>query len=234
MIRVVAGVEGEEGALVVVTAIDGDDNEAFLLAVRLNVANIASSPSIDVSQQYKDKMLAEQAKLDKDIAEYTPVAADPAKWKEFLTTWAAYEKLRDDVLVPLGMANKVQAFEIARNTKRTPITDQATAVELATEPGGLHKVWVGKDLHQARAVVLAMGAEHRKLGVPGEEELSGSGISYCATCDAAFFRDRVILVVGGGGTDQIQACLNGAKTPAQAMADAQTEADRILKPYRRA
>jgi len=47
-------------------------------------------------------------------------------------------------------------------------------------------------------VILAMGAEHRKLGVPGEEELSGRGVSYCATCDAAFFRDRPTIIVGGG------------------------------------
>jgi thioredoxin reductase (NADPH) len=47
-------------------------------------------------------------------------------------------------------------------------------------------------------VILAMGAEHKKLGIPGEEELGGRGVSYCATCDAAFFRDRPILVVGGG------------------------------------
>jgi thioredoxin reductase (NADPH) len=43
-----------------------------------------------------------------------------------------------------------------------------------------------------------MGAEHKKLGVPGEAELAGAGVSYCATCDAAFFRDQVIMVVGGG------------------------------------
>ncbi len=78
------------------------------------------------------------------------------------------------------------------------ITDQATAVELAEQPGGIHRVHVGSDVHEARAVVLAMGAEHKKLGVPGEAELAGAGISYCATCDAAFFRDQVILVVGGG------------------------------------
>jgi thioredoxin reductase (NADPH) len=78
------------------------------------------------------------------------------------------------------------------------ITDQATSVELADEPGGIHKVHVGRDVYLARAVILAMGAEHKKLGVPGEEELSGAGISYCATCDAAFFRDHVIMVVGGG------------------------------------
>src|ERR1700690_1903746 len=52
------------------------------------------------------------------------------------------------------------------------VTDQADRVELASEPGGLHRVWVGDDEHQARTVVLAMGAEHKKLGVVGEEELS--------------------------------------------------------------
>src|SRR5918998_1530797 len=78
------------------------------------------------------------------------------------------------------------------------ITDQATRLELADEPGGIHTVWVGDEAHRARTVILAMGAEHKKLGVPGEDELSGRGISYCATCDAAFFRDRPIIVVGGG------------------------------------
>src|SRR4051794_10668916 len=78
------------------------------------------------------------------------------------------------------------------------ITDEAEKVELSTEVGGIHKVWVGGEEHQARTVILAMGAEHKELGVPGEEELSGGGISYCATCDAAFFRDHHILVVGGG------------------------------------
>jgi thioredoxin reductase (NADPH) len=78
------------------------------------------------------------------------------------------------------------------------LTDQATSVELATEPGGIHKVLVGKDVYQARTVILSMGAEHKKLGVPGEAELAGAGVSYCATCDAAFFKDQVIMVVGGG------------------------------------
>jgi thioredoxin reductase (NADPH) len=76
-------------------------------------------------------------------------------------------------------------------------TDDATAIELATD-GGLHKVWSGAELHQARAVILAMGAEHRKLDVPGEAELAGRGVSYCATCDAAFFKGAPTLIVGGG------------------------------------
>lgn len=76
-------------------------------------------------------------------------------------------------------------------------TDDATAIELSAE-GGIHKVWVGDQLHRARAVVLAMGAQHRKLGVPGEQELAGRGVSYCATCDAAFFKAVPTIIVGGG------------------------------------
>jgi thioredoxin reductase (NADPH) len=78
------------------------------------------------------------------------------------------------------------------------LTDQATSVKLADEPGGIHEVHVGSDVYRARTVILSMGAEHKKLGVPGEQELSGAGISYCATCDAAFYKDQVIMVVGGG------------------------------------
>jgi thioredoxin reductase (NADPH) len=76
-------------------------------------------------------------------------------------------------------------------------TDEVTTVELATD-GGLHKVYVGDELHLTRSVILAMGAQHRKLRVPGEELLSGRGVSYCATCDAAFFRDVPTVIVGGG------------------------------------
>jgi thioredoxin reductase (NADPH) len=78
------------------------------------------------------------------------------------------------------------------------ITDQAERVQLSSEPGGVHSVWVGDVEHRARTVILAMGAEHKKLGVSGEEELAGRGVSYCATCDAAFFRDAHTLIVGGG------------------------------------
>ncbi len=76
-------------------------------------------------------------------------------------------------------------------------TDEVTAVELSTD-GGLHRVFVGDEMHLTRSVILAMGAQHRKLGVPGEELLSGRGVSYCATCDAAFFRDVPTVIVGGG------------------------------------
>jgi len=76
-------------------------------------------------------------------------------------------------------------------------TDDVTQIEVSPE-GGLHKVWVGDQLHVTRALILAMGAQHRKLDVPGEMELAGRGVSYCATCDAAFFREAPTLIVGGG------------------------------------
>jgi thioredoxin reductase (NADPH) len=80
------------------------------------------------------------------------------------------------------------------------ITDDATRLELSDEPGGLHVVHVGDQQIRTRAVVLAMGAEPKKLGVAGEEELAARGVSYCATCDAAFFRGADTIVVGGGDT----------------------------------
>jgi thioredoxin reductase (NADPH) len=80
------------------------------------------------------------------------------------------------------------------------ITDDATKLDLAAEPGGIHVVHVGDRQIRARAVVLAMGAEPKKLGVPGEDELAARGVSYCATCDAAFFRGAETIVVGGGDT----------------------------------
>jgi thioredoxin reductase (NADPH) len=76
-------------------------------------------------------------------------------------------------------------------------TDDVTSVELSRD-GGVHKVWIGDELHLARTVILAMGAQHRKLNVPGEEALSGRGVSYCATCDAAFFKERPTVIIGGG------------------------------------
>jgi thioredoxin reductase (NADPH) len=76
-------------------------------------------------------------------------------------------------------------------------TDDVTQIEISRD-GGLHKVWMGDEMHTTRALILAMGAQHRKLGVPGEQELSGRGVSYCATCDAAFFREAPTLIVGGG------------------------------------
>jgi len=80
------------------------------------------------------------------------------------------------------------------------ITEEATRVELSQDGSSPHKVYVGDQEYLTRAVILSMGAEPKKLGAPGEEELAAKGVSYCATCDAAFFRDKPTIVVGGGDT----------------------------------
>jgi thioredoxin reductase (NADPH) len=71
-------------------------------------------------------------------------------------------------------------------------------VDAVSLKGAIKTVTVGGDTHHARAVILAMGAAARYLGVPGEQELLGRGVSSCATCDGFFFRDQDIAVIGGG------------------------------------
>ncbi len=61
-------------------------------------------------------------------------------------------------------------------------------------------VYCDKDKFTARVVILALGSIYRKLGVPGEEEFAGSGVSYCGTCDAPFFKDKNVVSIGGGNT----------------------------------
>lgn len=71
-------------------------------------------------------------------------------------------------------------------------------VHSVEERGDYKCVYAGDRELETRTVIFATGAEHAKLGVPGEEELNGMGVSYCATCDGAFFRGRTVAVVGGG------------------------------------
>ncbi len=78
------------------------------------------------------------------------------------------------------------------------ITDDSTRVELTD--GGIQTVWVGDDSYRAKTIILAMGAEPKRLGVPGEMELGGRGVSTCGVCDGAFFKGRDVIVVGGGDT----------------------------------
>lgn len=66
--------------------------------------------------------------------------------------------------------------------------------------GAVKKVITNEGIYHARTVILAMGAQPRMLGIPGESELRGKGVSYCATCDGAFFRDKDVIVIGGGDT----------------------------------
>lgn len=77
--------------------------------------------------------------------------------------------------------------------------DKFTEEVSAVEPGsGEHVVVAGDNRLNAKTIVICSGARYRKLGIPGEEEFLGKGVSYCALCDGNFFRDQVVAVIGGG------------------------------------
>ena len=96
----------------------------------------------------------------------------------------------------------VTGFELSRQFREHAnklgarvVQDEVVQVELS---GNVKKVVCEEETYEARCVILSSGAHHRTLEVPGEEELRGAGVSYCATCDGAFFRGRTVAVVGGG------------------------------------
>jgi thioredoxin reductase (NADPH) len=75
------------------------------------------------------------------------------------------------------------------------LTDDVTRVDFSEQP---FRIWVGDVEHRAEAVIVATGATARQLGLDSERRLQGRGVTYCAVCDAAFFRERDVVVVGGG------------------------------------
>jgi thioredoxin reductase (NADPH) len=75
------------------------------------------------------------------------------------------------------------------------VTDDVTKVDFSERP---LRVWVGDDEYRAETVIVATGANARQLGLESERKLQGRGVSYCAVCDAAFFKERDVVVVGGG------------------------------------
>ena len=77
----------------------------------------------------------------------------------------------------------------------TFVEDEVLKIEA---DGEIKKVICENDTYETKTVIIATGASHRELGVPGEEELAGLGVSYCATCDGAFFKNKTTAVVGGG------------------------------------
>jgi thioredoxin reductase (NADPH) len=103
-----------------------------------------------------------------------------------------YPGYADGVLGPTMMADfRRQAERFGAEF----VTDDVTRVDFSEAP---FRVFVGDDEHRADAIVVATGASARQLGLPSEQTLQGRGVSYCATCDGAFFRDKVVVVVGGG------------------------------------
>src|SRR5256712_12576734 len=75
------------------------------------------------------------------------------------------------------------------------VTDDVSRVDFSERP---FRVWVEGTEYRAKAIVIATGASARRLGLPGEQQYQGRGVSACATCDGAFFKDKELIVVGGG------------------------------------
>jgi thioredoxin reductase (NADPH) len=99
---------------------------------------------------------------------------------------------------PDGVMGPEMMQEFRRQAERFGgefVTDDVTKVDFSERP---FRVWVGHDEYQARTVIVATGASARQLGLESEQRLQGRGMSYCATCDAAFFPDKHVIVVGGG------------------------------------
>ena len=92
----------------------------------------------------------------------------------------------------LGEAFGEHARKLGLEPKREKI------LSLENISGDIKTIHTKKNEYQARTIIFAFGAEHRKLDIPGEDDLGGLGVSYCATCDGAFYKDRTAVVVGGG------------------------------------
>ncbi len=116
--------------------------------------------------------------------------------------WGGQLMITSDVENYPGYADGVMGPAMMQDFRRQAerfgaefITDDVTRVDFSEHP---FRVWVEKDEYKADAVIVATGASARQLGLESEKRLQGRGVSYCATCDASFFRDKVVVVVGGG------------------------------------
>jgi thioredoxin reductase (NADPH) len=118
--------------------------------------------------------------------------------------WGGQLMITSDVENYPGYAEGVMGPEMMADFRRQAerfgtefITDDVSRVDFSERP---FRIWVEDTEYQARTVIIATGASARWLGIPGEQTLMGRGVSACATCDGAFFRDKELIVVGGGDT----------------------------------
>ncbi len=116
--------------------------------------------------------------------------------------WGGQLMITSDVENYPGYADGVLGPEMMSDFRRQAerfgaefVTDDVTRVDFSERP---FRLFVGDDEYRARAVIVATGASARQLGLESEKRLQGRGVTYCAVCDAAFWRDREVLVAGGG------------------------------------
>ena len=104
-----------------------------------------------------------------------------------------------------GFVEPVSGYELARNMKKQAekygtkfkLASEITALDLS---GDVKWLQIDGDIYEAGRVIIATGASPRLLNIPGEVEYKGSGVSYCATCDGDFYRDKDVIVIGGGNS----------------------------------
>jgi thioredoxin reductase (NADPH) len=116
--------------------------------------------------------------------------------------WGGQLMITSDVENYPGYPDGVLGPEMMQDLRRQAerfgtefLTDDVTKVDFSDRP---FRIWVGEDEYRAQTVIISTGANARQLGLESEKRLQGRGVSYCAVCDAAFFKEREIVVVGGG------------------------------------
>lgn len=104
----------------------------------------------------------------------------------------------DNYLGMPGINGFDMGMEFRKHADKLGVEFKEASVTAVADKGDVKQVFMGEEVLETRTVIFATGAEHAQLGIPGEEELSGMGVSYCATCDGAFFKGKTVAVVGGG------------------------------------
>lgn len=118
---------------------------------------------------------------------------NPMSGGQVLTTYEV-----DNYLGLPGMNGFDMGMKFREHADKMGIEFAEAAVESVEDAGDVKTVHTDQEDYEARAILLATGADHAHLGVEGESELTGMGVSYCATCDGAFYRGKTVAVVGGG------------------------------------
>lgn len=131
---------------------------------------------------------AKRAGLDLLVIERSPMSGG-----QILNTYEV-----DNYLGLPGINGFDMGMQFRAHADKLGVTFKTVEVTGLAKEGDAWKVQTTKEALETKSVILATGAHHALLGVPGEAELTGMGVSYCATCDGAFFRGRTVAVIGGG------------------------------------
>lgn len=153
------------------------------MAHRYDLIIIGSGPAGLAAAVY-----AQRAKLDTLVLEKAMVSGG-----QVLTTYEV-----DNYPGLPGIGGYDLGLKLREHADRLGAQFQEAEVLKIEDRGSYKEVVCQGGAYEAQTLVIATGAVHRKLGIPGEEELAGAGVSYCATCDGAFFRNKTVAVIGGG------------------------------------